>query len=116
MSKREPKLYLEDILLSLERIEEYAGGMKADQFYGDHKTIDAVVKNLTVIGEASKNMPEEIKKKYSKVPWDEIAGMRNKVVHEYFGIDEEILWKTIKEDLHPLGNEISKIKNDLNLT
>ena len=61
--------------------------------------IDAVVRNLSIIGEAVNNLPEEIKVQSPLIPWEEIIGMRNKVIHEYFGVDEDILWKTIKEDL-----------------
>jgi hypothetical protein len=110
MSKRGVKLYLDDIEDAIKKIEEYTSGLVADQFYEDYKTIDAVIKNLTVIGEASKNIPPEIKEKYSEVPWEEIAGMRNKVVHEYFGVDEEILWKTIEEDLPIFKEQILKIE------
>lgn len=101
---------MEDIRIAIGRIEEYVNGMTADNFYADYKTIDAVVKNLTVIGEAAKNIPEEIKQAHQEIPWEEIAGMRNKVVHEYFGVDEEILWETIKNDLPVFKKQISKIE------
>lgn len=99
MSKRGDKLYLEDIMTSIEKIEEYVAGMNFESFAKDYKTIDAVIRNLSVIGEAVNNLSENSKVKNSEIPWIEIVGMRNKIIHEYFGIDEEILWKTIKEDL-----------------
>ncbi|HAI74303.1 MAG TPA: hypothetical protein DCS28_02770 [Candidatus Moranbacteria bacterium] len=110
MSKRSAELFIEDILFSLEKIESYTKNMTAKKFYDDFKTIDAVVRNLSIIGEASSNIPKEMKLKYPEVPWVEIIGMRNKVVHEYFGVDEEILWKTIKEDLPVFRKQIQNIK------
>lgn len=99
MSKRGAKLYLEDIRDSIKKIEEYTKDLNFDEFIKDEKTIDAVVRNLTIIGEAAKNIPNKIKSKNPDIAWVEAIGMRNKVTHEYFGVDEDILWKTIKEDL-----------------
>lgn len=109
MSKRTPKLYLEDIKDSIRKIENYTRNLSFDKFKKDTLTIDAVVRNLTIIGEAAKNIPKEIKSKYPEVVWSEAIGMRNKVTHEYFGIDEDILWKTIKEDLPVFKKQIAKI-------
>jgi uncharacterized protein with HEPN domain len=109
MPKRKNKLYLQDIKESIRRIEKYTEGVNFEKFRRDKKTIDAVVRNLSVIGEAVKNIPKEIKDKNSNVAWKEILGMRNKVIHEYFGIDEEILWKTIKDDLPLFKKQILNI-------
>lgn len=109
MSKRESELYLQDILISIQRIEEYTKGLSSKDFEADWKTVDAVVRNLEIIGEAAKNMPEEIIEKYPEIPWSSMVSMRNKVIHEYFGVDVEILWKTTKEDLPLLKEEIGKI-------
>ena len=109
MSKRESHLYIEDIKDFIDRIEEYTKNISFDDFCKDRKTIDAVVRNLSVIGEAVQNLPEETKLKYSDIPWNEIAGMRNKIIHEYFGVDEEILWKTIKEDLPAFKTQVDLI-------
>lgn len=109
MPKRRPKLYLEDIKDSIKKIEEYTKDLNFDEFIKDEKTIDAVVRNLTIIGEAARNIPEEIKSKNPDIAWNEAIGMRNKVTHEYFGIDEDILWKTIKEDLPIFKKQISKL-------
>lgn len=109
MSKRESELYLQDILISIQRIEEYTKGLSSKDFEVDWKTVDAVVRNLEIIGEAAKNMPEEIIEKYPEIPWSSMISMRNKVIHEYFGVDVEILWKTIYEDLPSLKEEIAKI-------
>ena len=113
MSKRKPKLYLEDIKDSIRKIEGYTSNLSFDEFKKDTLTIDAVVRNLTIIGEAAKNIPEEIKSKNPEVAWSEAIGMRNKVTHEYFGVDEDILWKTIKEDLPVFKKQISKILGSL---
>lgn len=107
MSRRELKLYLEDIINSVDRIEEYTKNFTFEEFAKDQKTIDAVVRNLSVIGEAAKNIPEEVKSKHTSIPWDEIAGMRNKIIHEYFGVDEDILWKTVRDDLPLFKKQVS---------
>lgn len=109
MSKREADLYLQDILTSIQRIEDYTKDLSSEDFEKDWKTIDAVVRNLEIIGEAARNMPEEITEKYSEIPWSNMVSMRNKVIHEYFGVDVEILWKTIKEDLSPLRQQITEL-------
>ena len=84
--------YLEDILLSIQRIQEYISDYNFAQFKRDFKTVDAVIRNFEIIGEASKNLPEKIKEKYKEIPWDEMYRLRNRVTHEYFGIDYEIIW------------------------
>ena len=109
MSKRGDKLYLEDIKESIKKIEKYTKGMSFAVFARDMRTIDAVVRNISVIGEAVKNISKETKSKNPEISWREIIGMRNKVIHEYFGIDEEILWKTIKEDIPIFKKQIFKI-------
>lgn len=91
MSEKSPKIYLEDILTSISRIEEYTQKLSFENFRNDQKTIDAVVRNLEIIGEAAKNIPEDFSEKHSELPWREMISMRNKVIHEYFGIDINIL-------------------------
>lgn len=85
-------MYLEDLLLAMNRIAEYIEGMSFIEFKRDYKTVDAVIRNFEIIGEAAKNIPSEIKKKHTEVPWTEMYLLRNKVSHEYFGIDYEIIW------------------------
>ena len=85
-------MYLEDLLLAMNRIAEYIEGMSFMDFKRDYKTVDAVIRNFEIIGEAAKNTSFEIKEKYSEVPWAEMYLLRNKVSHEYFGIDYEIIW------------------------
>lgn len=86
------RLFLEDMLLSMNRVAEYINGLSFIEFKHDYKTVDAVIRNFEIIEEASNSMPIEVKNKYSKVPWEEMYLMRNKISHEYFGIDYEILW------------------------
>ena len=109
MSERDAKLYVEDIRDAINKIEDYVKDLDFNTFAKDEKTIDAVVRNISIIGEAVKNLPEELKLEYPQIPWKEIAGTRNKTIHEYFGIDEEILWKTIEEDLPLFKKQIAEI-------
>jgi len=85
-------MFIEDIQLAMERIAEYIEGSTFIKFKQDYKTVDAVIRNFEVIGEATKNLPSNIKEKYSEVPWEEMYLLRNKVTHEYFGVDYEIIW------------------------
>lgn len=85
-------MYLEDMNLAMERIAEYIYGYSFIKFKQDYKTVDAVIRNFEVIGEASKKLPKYFKEKHTEVPWSEMYLLRNKVSHEYFGIDYEIIW------------------------
>ena len=109
MSKREAELYLHDIFQSIAHIEQYTEGLSFEDFSNDAKTIDAVVRNFEVLGEAAARLSEDFKEQYSFVPWSAMVGMRNKVIHEYFGIDPEIIWKTIQEDIPALKAELKQI-------
>lgn len=96
MSKREPQLLIEDILDSAQKIIQYCAGMTLEQFSSDSKTIDAVIRNFEIIGEASNRLPEEYKNQHPKIDWQRMKGFRNRIVHDYFGIDYSIVWQ-IKE-------------------
>ncbi len=109
MSKRAPTLYLKDILSSIEFIEEFIEGILYDDFASDRKTIDAVVRNLEIIGEAAKNIDKEITNEHPEIPWERMISMRNKVIHEYFGVDTEILWETVTIDLPSLKEKIKNL-------
>lgn len=111
--KRDPRVYIDDILEALQRIESYTAGLNFDTFSQDSKTIDAAVRNFEIIGEAAKKIPEETKKKYSQVPWKTMSGMRDKLIHEYFGVNLKVLWRTIKEDLPPLKPVIEGVLREL---
>ena len=97
--KRSFRLYLNDILTSAERIDEYLGNLSYEEFIRDPKTMDAVIRNLEIIGEAAKKVPGDIKEKYTEVPWEGMYRLRNQVSHEYFGVDLEIIWDIIKNYL-----------------
>ena len=110
-TERTYRMYLEDILLAMKRIAEYIEGHDFKRFMQDYKTVDAVIRNFEVIGEASKNLPDDFKEKYNHVPWHEMYYLRNKVSHEYFGIDLEAVWATIKKDIPELKREVEKLKS-----
>ena len=100
MSKRTPQLLLEDILESSRKILLYTDGLSFEQFLADDKTIDAVIRNFEIIGKAANRLPEEIKEQYSGIDWSRIKGFRNRIVHDYMGIDYKIVW-LIKESFLP---------------
>jgi uncharacterized protein with HEPN domain len=110
MMKREGKLYIEDIINSIDNISGYIKGLSHEDFSKNNMVIDAVIRNLEIIGEASKNIPLEIKSLYPDIPWKEMAGMRDKVIHEYFGVDIDIVWATIIKRLPELKILLSAIK------
>jgi uncharacterized protein with HEPN domain len=105
---RDHTLYLKDILAAIESIESFIAGMNLDTFYTDDKTTSAVIRKLEIIGEAVKQIPEELRQKHSRVPWKEMAGMRDKLIHFYFGVDHQLVWKTITERLPQVKQEIEK--------
>jgi uncharacterized protein with HEPN domain len=107
---RDILLYINDIYFSCEKILSYTENYDFSRFMKDLKTIDAVVLNLEIIGEASKNIPITYRNKHKEIPWKIIIGMRNKIAHEYFGVDETVLWETIKSDIPFLFKNISEIK------
>jgi len=87
--------YIEDILTSIQEIEEFTKGMNFDDFVKDKKTVNAVIRSLEVMGEAVKKIPKEIRDKYPDIPWKYIAGMRDKLIHEYHGVDLTIVWERL---------------------
>ncbi|MCR4284377.1 MAG: DUF86 domain-containing protein [Parcubacteria group bacterium] len=109
LMKRDYLDYLQDIIDSINDIESFVGGMNFNSFEKDKKTMNAVVRSLEIIGEAVKKIPEDVKDKYSDIPWKNMSGMRDKLIHEYFGIDEEIVWNVAIEELPPLGSLFKKI-------
>ncbi len=102
MPHRGWKLGVHDILDAVSAIQDYTQDMDYEAFTSDRKTVDTVVRNFIVLGEAACHIPEEIYLKFSAIPWHEMRGMRNFVVHEYFGVSNRILWDTIQTELPPL--------------
>jgi len=111
--KRDYKLFIKDILDCIQKIEEFAGDIKFDEFVKDDKTNSAVVRKLEIIGEATKNLPKSIRQKYKQLPWNDMAKMRDKIIHFYFGIDYEIVWKVIKIRLPQIKSMLVKILEEL---
>ena len=105
--------YLNDILESITDIRDFTTGQTIESFSTDKKTIKAVVRSLEVIGEAAGKLPQQIRDRYPEFSWQEIIGMRNRLIHEYFGVDLDIVWQTIQEDLEPLDKMVKKIISEL---
>ena len=113
MSKRTPELLLEDILEAGNKILDYTHGLSFEDFSGDVKTVDAVIRNFEIVGEASNLLPDEIKERYPAIDWYRIKGFRNRIVHDYFGVDLRIVWKIINDQLPDLTSKINSILKDL---
>jgi uncharacterized protein with HEPN domain len=104
-----PEVFLHHILESIESIERFTNKVAQNEFRLNDEKQSAVIRKIEIIGEAVKNIPTDFKKKYPTIPWEEAAGMRNKLIHEYFGVDLFLVWKTIKSDLPKLKTQIQKI-------
>lgn len=109
--ERNWKIRVEDILACIEKIKQYTQGMSFDQFCKDEKTVDAVIRNIEIIGEAAGFIPLEIQEKYPELPWLEMRGMRNIMAHDYFGVSLPIIWHAIDQDLAPLAKGIRTLLN-----
>lgn len=99
-------IFLLDILRSIDAIEAFVKDISLDEFIEDDKTSSAVIRKLEIIGEAVKNIPDEIKKKNTEIPWKEMAGMRDKLIHVYFGVDYNLVWQTIKNRLPNIKKQL----------
>ena len=110
---RDPRLYLAEMLAAADAVEDFVKGMEFDAFLLDDKTSSAVVRKFEIIGEASKNISSTLKERYPEIPWKEMAGMRDKVIHLYFGVDREAVWLVVKERIPSLKPLIEEILRDL---
>ena len=106
---RDHRLYVKDILDSAEAIENFVEGMDFEKFKADDKTTSAVIRKFEIIGEAAKHVPDAIRDKYPTVPWKEMAGMRDKLIHFYMGVKYELVWQTIKDVIPQIKPVLRKI-------
>lgn len=110
---KDASVFLQHILESIAFIEEYSQGISEAKFLDNRQIQDAVVRRLEICGEAIKNIPKSFREKYPKIPWKEIAGMRDILIHEYFGVDFELTWKIVQKELPKLKIEISRILREM---
>jgi len=113
MSKRPDKDLLDDILICMDKIQSYISGLSYDEFVVDSKTQDAVIRNIEIIGEATKKLSESIRNQHNKIPWKAIAGTRDRLIHGYFGVNIDIVWEIATQDIPKLSSEMKEIKNKL---
>ena len=109
MSRRQPKLLIEDIIESGEKIFTYTAELSFEQFKTDSKTVDAVIRNFEIIGEAANRLPEEFKDNHSDIDWHRMRGFRNRIVHDYFGIDYNIVWQIKESSLREIIEKLKQI-------
>ena len=107
-AKREYLDYVADIQEAVSSILAFTNGMTWEQFAADRKTQYAVVRAFEILGEAAKKVPLSVRKRHTRVPWKQMAGMRDKLIHEYFGVNYQVLWKTVQTDIPPLQSRIAK--------
>lgn len=110
---KDQKIFLQHILESIETIEKYTAGMSAEQFFASGETQDAVARRLEIIGEATKHLSGELRDQYTSIPWQDVAGMRDVLIHEYFALDLELVWSTVQKDLPVFKTHIQKILSSL---
>ena len=110
---KDPKVFIEHILESITAIKEYTAGLSKEDFNSKKEKQDAVLRRVEIIGEAVKNLPEEIKEEHPDIPWKQIAGMRDIVVHNYFGVDIDLTWNIATKDIHELESKILLMKKKL---
>jgi uncharacterized protein with HEPN domain len=106
---RDRKLYLKDIVAAIDSIEQFVAGMDLNAFRADDKTTSAVMRKLEIIGEATKQIPDEMRQNHPDIPWKEMAGMRDKLIHFYVGVDYQLVWRAIKQRLPQIKPELQKM-------
>ncbi len=113
--KRDYKLFLRDTIEAMESIEDFLGDMTLNEFKKDDKTSSAIIRKFEIIGEATRNLPENLKNNHTEIPWKGMSGMRDRLIHAYFGIDYELVWQTIKKDIPELKPRLTKILEEFQL-
>lgn len=111
--EKDPRPYLDHIVESVNAIQEYTRDFSYQQFLDSRLIQDAVTRRIEIIGEAVKNLPASFREKYPNIPWKDIAGMRDKVIHKYFGVELAAVWKTVKEDIPNLEKDIPELIRDI---
>jgi uncharacterized protein with HEPN domain len=112
MSKRDPRLFMTDILEAIEKVERYTAGFSFDQFEANEMVLDAVVRNLEVIGEAARYIPPTLRERYAQIEWSRVVGFRNIVIHTYFAVDVEIVWTIATQRLSELKAVLAEMLQD----
>ncbi len=107
--KKDPKILLFDILDSIEKIEKYTKNISKNKFFNDLQIQDAVIRRIGIIGEAAKGLPILFRNKYSDIPWKEITGTRDIIIHDYSGIDVDLMWKIVNKDILKLKKQIAEL-------
>ena len=108
---RDYRLYLDDILQSANKVIRYTEGLEFDDFVSREMVLDAVLRNLEIIGEAAKNVPQDVRDRYPEVEWRQIAGLRDVLAHAYFGLEDATLWDIVQNEMVPLINQMMRILN-----
>lgn len=106
---RSYQLYLQDILRAAQLIREFVEGFDVDLFFRDSKTSSAVIRQFEIIGEAAKNIPDSIRERHAHISWKEMAGMRDRLIHGYFGIDYQLVWDSAQKDVPKLLRDLPEI-------
>lgn len=115
MSRRDPRLFMTDVLDAIEKVERYTAGLTFDQFESNEMVLDAVVRNLEIIGEATRYIPATLRKQYTQIEWSRVVGFRNIVIHTDFAVDVEIVWTIATQRLSELKAVLTEMLEDYNL-
>ena len=113
MNNKDPSVFAAHILECIEKVQEYSKDITKEDFKNSTQLQDAIIRRVEIIGEAARNIPQEIQIEYPEIPWDEMKGMRNVLIHEYFGVDLDLTWEVTRKDLPDLKSQIISLKEEL---